>query len=83
MGHVVRLIPTVYGEPYVKPARTTTPIVRRQLSAAERTVNPGGCLLREEGLVTIVMPASSMDGRFAGGKPRPSHESSYIRRSDE
>jgi hypothetical protein len=43
------------------------PIVRRRLSAAERTVNPGGCLLREEGLAMIVMPASSLDGRFAGG----------------
>jgi hypothetical protein len=40
--------------------------------AAERTVNPGGCLLREEGLAIIVMPASSLDGRLAGGKPRAS-----------
>jgi hypothetical protein len=43
------------------------PIVRRRLSAAERTVNPGGCLLREEELAMIVIPASRLDGRLAGG----------------
>jgi hypothetical protein len=43
------------------------PIVRRRLSAAERTVNPDGCLLREEELAMIVMPASRLDGRLAGG----------------
>jgi hypothetical protein len=29
-------------------------IMRRQLSTAARTVSPGGCLLREEGLAMIV-----------------------------
>ncbi|MDQ6868387.1 MAG: hypothetical protein M3178_08275 [Pseudomonadota bacterium] len=30
------------------------PIMQRQLSTAKRTVNPGGRLLREEGLAMIV-----------------------------
>ena len=33
------------------------PIMRRQLSTAKRTVNPGGCLLSEEGLVCVFADA--------------------------
>jgi hypothetical protein len=46
------------------------PIMRRQLSIAARTVNPGGCLLSEEELAMIVLADAASSLRFAGVTPR-------------
>ena len=42
------------GRPIREDRSASQPIMRRQLPTAERTVNPGGCLLREEGRAMIV-----------------------------